>query len=83
MVEQDKQKKYNKDMSENQPIMSKWISVEERLPCNKSVVLAYSCKKRFMATYVLNGFYCFLGDSGINRRVTHWMNLPEPPEDIK
>lgn len=73
--------------------MSEWISVEDRLPENKQVVLVWvhytdedgeSCQDvdfaDFFAPSKGNQWfqpYAFLSESG--PFVTHWMPLPAPP----
>lgn len=75
-------------------VMSKWISVEERLPERDGVYLVYA------PTYSggsSSGLDCIGGvmfcrrryghwsiEVGYHKRpncVTHWMPLPEPPEE--
>lgn len=60
----------------------RWIPVAERLPKNGESVLVYrSGGNRISSTmridifpYLGDGVFCLLG-------VTHWMPLPEPPEE--
>ena len=61
---------------ENQP---KWISVEERLPEeNTSVIAAFEDGHVFQALYAYDGWDLWEGCTG---KITHWMPLPEPPEE--
>ena len=65
-----------------------WISVKDRLPENEQTVLAYynfggKCKIRFYGTLT---YYAFDPEphwqhEGTGLKVTHWMPLPEPPEE--
>lgn len=58
---------------------NQWISVEDRLPEEDSVVLVFDGLYVWIAyrNHVL-GTWNVEGDSV--RAVTHWMPLPEPPE---
>lgn len=72
--------------------MSEWISVKDRLPENNIVVLAFcvgtarngncslvaSCDKGF---WFLQNSGARLGFPNLQYCVTHWMSLPEPPEE--
>ncbi len=70
-----------------------WISVEDRLPENRRMVLVYTPCDGFMAV----GFYveeksrsytwtrwniitAMRSVKKITKKVTHWMPLPEPPD---
>lgn len=70
----------------------KWISVEESLPDAKLAVLGYGIRSKrygeydpFPAVHVVytrgedEGWFTFWNDEYV--AVTHWMPLPEPPED--
>lgn len=71
--------------------MSKWISVEDRLPESQQMVLGYTpCDG-----YIFVGFYqkvdspywksywniitAMRSTRKMTKKVTHWMPLPEPP----
>jgi len=71
----------------------KWIRVQDRLPECGSNVFVYTCKymgacktkhtSRLVCSYDVNKFnvaaFRFCG--AVLLDVTHWMPLPEPPED--
>ena len=63
--------------------MSEWISVKDRLPDEGEAVLVFSsywCSNSFVATLIRGEWKA----SSILSRpdlVTHWMPLPEPPEE--
>ena len=65
-----------------------WISVKDRLPEDERTVLVYynfgdKCKISFYETLA---YYAFDPEphwqhEGTGLKVTHWMPLPEPPEE--
>ena len=70
-----------------------WISVEERLPETRDCILGQKSSKVIVAfqfddgiqgtdtAHTLNGNWVFEDRiTVVNRTVTHWMPLPEPPE---
>lgn len=65
--------------------MSEWVSVRDRLPEIGVEVLVYDCG--FMGVWSLNktdqGVFWEdgHGDQYSVDEVTHWMPLPEPPEE--
>ena len=67
--------------------MSKWISVEARLPKNQDTIDVW-CEFRVTdCKFTENKFYIDILDndedfshSELLEGVTHWMPLPEPPE---
>lgn len=67
--------------------MAEWISVNDRLPENNKPVLVVAHSIPFTAAYahwkrkwVVLGQYRN-ADLREGKKVTHWMPLPEPPED--
>lgn len=63
--------------------MSEWISVEERAPAELQRVLVW-CGYVDMASYQDEAFVVFDRDTGLGFElgsVTHWMPLPEGPEE--
>lgn len=62
----------------------RWISVKERLPEKKQRVMVYTVQGAYRI-----GVFSFVGDKGAVWfkcdksciTVTHWMPLPEPPEE--
>ncbi|HJY22932.1 MAG TPA: DUF551 domain-containing protein [Hanamia sp.] len=65
--------------------MNKWISVKDKLPHTHDYVLAYlsilygECKVCF---YHCGNFYANnVDDEILTQYVTHWMSLPQPPEE--
>ena len=65
-------------ISELEARIPQWISVKDRLPENSNIVLV--CVDNIVPEgYVQIGW--MLGEFFENKHVTHWMPLPEPPED--
>lgn len=77
------------------PTVGGWISVKDRLPENNAVCLTYSPKGRmrvaqaFLPSSIPNSKYdpmeCWWSIHGDRSRfvaVTHWMPLPEPPQEV-
>lgn len=59
--------------------MAEWISVKDRLPRNSNTVLCVTKNGRpFVSKY--NYAWSRWAVSG-SVKVTHWMPLPEPPEE--
>ena len=60
-----------------------WISVEDRLPDNDGICIAFptqtgnSYPVRYFRT---NEWLTLQGNTVWNKKPTHWMPLPEPPE---
>lgn len=66
--------------------MSEWISVKDRLPQEKEVVLTYESAFDSMSmAFRLPNTEEFInvGDYYALDAVTHWMPLPNPPEDTE
>ena len=64
--------------------MTNWISVKDRLPVAKEVVLTYESAFDSMSmAFRLPGTEEFInvGDYYALDAVTHWMPLPEPPKE--
>lgn len=67
--------------------MSKWISVKERLPENTGEVLVWPSfygrpsVARFWA--IARSWQQTNVTGDVNEYVTHWMPLPDPPEEVK
>ena len=67
------------DLRSKQP---KWISVKDRLPNSGTGVLVFTddyCA--YTAHY--DGYWWLSGEPTLSYNVTHWMPLPEPPEEAK
>ena len=60
--------------------MSEWISVEDQAPPRNGEYLTYNPYSIYCCIQV-NCFYRPKWESS-NGYVTHWMPLPEPPEDV-
>lgn len=59
-----------------------WISVEDGLPEEDKEVLAYNGAYMFIAAYTTNPTkYWYTISGSAMRIVTHWMPLPEAPEE--
>lgn len=65
--------------------MSKWISVKDRLPSHNEWILAFDGEKMCVCWFDLS-YHDYLFMFGMSssqqfRNVTHWMPLPEPPNE--
>ena len=64
---------------------TKWISVEDRLPEEKvNCIVHYKHAYCDTDGYWAIGFCCYDGEKflfGPAYKVTHWMQMPEPPEE--
>ena len=60
-----------------------WVSVKNRTPSNHDCVLVYSSETGVeIVCYIYYGASGkWVGPDGIVENVTHWMPLPEKPED--
>lgn len=56
-----------------------WISVEERLPSDDEYVLVHSINGTEIGLF-FHSYFTDFNDNAIYD-ITHWMPLPEPPED--
>ena len=75
------------------PTVGGWISVKDRLPENRSMCLTYSPKgkMRVAEAFLPNPddhpnecWWSVHGQGGVHYvAVTHWMPLPEPPEEVR
>ena len=72
---------------DEQPTASVWISVNDRLPENETTVLAFVQHKigwyRMFAWHDEHGWHSSAAEfeERESKFVTHWMPLPEPPEE--
>ncbi len=64
----------------------KWISVKDRLPENDTCILAYGKLRtgggfNETVTYMNDTWYGdFLNKTEMGGYITHWMELPKPPD---
>jgi hypothetical protein len=58
----------------------KWISVKDRLPDDNRSVLVFGSSIRSISFYQYGLFYSYL-ELPESHNVTHWMPLPEPPDN--
>ena len=62
----------------------RWISVEERLPEDYEdvvIIMREGASSWYRVAYREYGGWSFGGGRRVNCEVTHWMPLPEPPEE--
>lgn len=59
----------------------RWISVKERLPEEKESVLVHYVDGWMPIAFLLGGKWYQSGGETSWLSVTHWMPLPEPPEE--
>lgn len=60
--------------------MSEWISVKDKLPANGNKVLYYDANYKKIDCSLYD-YDCFMETSRAFHNVTHWMPLPEPPNE--
>lgn len=60
---------------------SAWISVKERLPDGDGAVVCLSCDGLPSVCRMNNGKWAC--DKSIEYDITHWMPLPDPPQEAK
>jgi hypothetical protein len=61
----------------------RWISVKERLPEDSTMVLFTDGVTKGIGKFSEDGFYDYWYDGFFNKPVTHWMPLPESPNDTQ
>ena len=60
----------------------RWVSVKDRLPEDEEEVLIYEVGEMYIATYTIKHFFTdFNEDNVAIHHPSHWMSLPEPPEE--
>lgn len=69
--------KLEKQLSEKQP---EWISVEDRLPKEKDMVLAFAMDKDHRFAFLSDDENWYNSNGFLELNITHWMPLPEPPK---
>ena len=60
---------------------ARWISVEEHLPLTDDHVLCCTRTKKGTTNVVIGYYMDGMWRCGMNPNVTHWMPLPETPEE--
>ena len=66
------------------PAGPRWISVEERLPEDYEdvvIIMRNGASSWYRVAYREYGGWSFGGGRRVTDEVTHWMPLPEPPEE--
>lgn len=62
-----------------------WISVEDRLPSERVSVAVYINEGNgaywIQTSYLNGGKWRIPGEYVVDRNITHWMTLPEPPKE--
>ena len=58
--------------------MINWISVTDRLPSHPNKVLVYTKSGKYSVAKYIERMGCFISAGQLT--VTHWAELPEPPE---
>jgi len=61
----------------------RWIPVDERLPDDSTMVLFTDGVTKGIGKFSEDGFYDYWYDGFFNKPVTHWMPLPESPNDTQ
>lgn len=68
-----------KSLIDEQPTVSRWISVRDMLPGTYQRVITYDKYSGVKENLLLLSWPCVSWSIGFH--VTHWMPLPEPPKD--
>ncbi|MCE5368461.1 DUF551 domain-containing protein [Klebsiella oxytoca] len=61
-------------------VAGKWIPVSERMPDSNGGYLVWDGEHCLLACFLFGGFQC---NQFIREEITHWMPLPEPPQEVK
>lgn len=62
--------------------MSEWVSIDDKLPANGDYVLAFDGDSMCVA-FVCDGEFNSWDDRVSWSDITHWMPLPEQPEQYR
>ena len=60
-----------------------WTSVIDRMPANDDHVLCCTRTSKGRQNVVIGYYMDGMWRCGMNSNVTHWMPLPEPPEEVR
>lgn len=61
--------------------ISQWIPADKELPGNMRCVLATDMECHFIAIYESDKWICATTSDEIDSVITHWMELPEVPNE--
>lgn len=73
--------RYEKDYKDLCAYLPKWIPVTERLPETSTWVLTYRPTIEAIWPAFLTSAGDWIDEDGIPIEITHWMPLPEPPNE--
>ena len=65
------------------PTVSGWVSVKDRLPDDTKQKIVFHKRGVSFAYFSGNYWWSSIGGRHSLDTVTHWMPLPEPPEEVK
>ena len=74
---------HDAEVARLEALVPKWISVGERLPENTKAVIVWcpECADKYTAYWDFEEWWFFGGFGLLTETVTHWMPLPEDPEE--
>ncbi len=58
---------------------ARWIPVTEKLPEKDGTYIGWCGKENFYAEFTFSQCWTI----SIDKRITHWMPLPQPPQEVK